>query len=259
MLELKAYYNENEPFAAKWLRNLIDKGLIAPGDVDDRSIEDVQASDLDGYCQCHFFAGIGGWSYALRLAGWPDDRPVWTGSCPCQPFSTAGKHRGTDDDRHLWPEFVRLIGQCKPPTVFGEQVGGASGFKWLVAVCVDVEVLGYAFGSASLPACATGSPHERQRFFFVAHTPGDGCQGFLAGTAAQVQKNGTPETLGAWHSSSNPFTNWKEQLGQTRVDRLADGVSSTLVVRPSLRCFGNAIVPQVAAEFIAAYMECINA
>jgi len=190
MLELKAYYNENEPFAAKWLRNLIDKGLIAPGDVDDRSIEDVQASDLDGYCQCHFFAGIGGWSYALRLAGWPDDRPVWTGSCPCQPFSTAGKHRGTDDDRHLWPEFVRLIGQCKPPTVFGEQVGGASGFKWLVAVCVDVEVLGYAFGSASLPACATGSPHERQRFFLLPTPQAMDAKGFSLALRHKFRKTG---------------------------------------------------------------------
>ena len=87
---MPAYYNENNRFAAQWLRNLIAAGDIAPGDVDERSITEVRPDDLRGYTQCHFFAGIGGWSAALRLAGWPDDRPVWTGSCPCQPFSAAG-------------------------------------------------------------------------------------------------------------------------------------------------------------------------
>lgn len=83
----KAYYNEIDPFAAEWLCNLIRSGHIAPGEVDTRSIEDVRPKDLDGFTQCHFFAGIGVWSYALRNAGWSDSRPVWTGSCPCQPFS----------------------------------------------------------------------------------------------------------------------------------------------------------------------------
>lgn len=113
-----AYYNEHDPFAAQWLRNLIDKDLIARGDVDERDIQKVQGSDLDGYTQVHFFAGIGGWSYALRLAGWTDDRLVWTGSCPCQPFSCAGEQKGADDDRHLWPHLFRLIRECRPPTFF---------------------------------------------------------------------------------------------------------------------------------------------
>ena len=128
---MTAYYNEHEPYAAQWLRHLIAAGHIAPGDVDARDIQDVTPDDLTGYTQCHFFAGLGGWSYALRLAGWPDDRPVWTGSCPCQPFSAAGKRSGTDDARHLWPEWFRLIDVCRPPIIFGEQVSGVGGRAWL--------------------------------------------------------------------------------------------------------------------------------
>ncbi len=104
---MTAYYNELDPFAAAWLRELIADGLIADGDVDERSIVDVCADDLAGYDQHHFFAGIGGWSYALRLAGWDDDREVWTGSCPCQPLSVGGKQRGHADSRHLWPAFFQ--------------------------------------------------------------------------------------------------------------------------------------------------------
>ena len=111
---MTAYYNEHEPYAAQWLRNLIAAGHIAPGDVDARDIQDVTPDDLAGYTQCHFFAGIGGWSYALRLAGWPDDRPVWTGSCPCQPFSAAGSQAGGDDPRHLWPAMDAPLTARRP-------------------------------------------------------------------------------------------------------------------------------------------------
>ena len=160
-----AYYNENDKFAAAWLRSLIAGGHIAPGDVDERSIVDVRAADLDGYIQCHFFAGIGGWSYALRLAGWPDDRPVWTGSCPCQPFSLAGAQAGFSDDRHLWPVLARLIGDAKPPVFFGEQV--ASATDWLRLVRSDLDGMGYAVGCAPIEAASAGADHLRDRFWFV--------------------------------------------------------------------------------------------
>lgn len=166
---MSAYYNEFDPYAAQWLRNLIAAGHIAPGDVDERSILEVRPDDLRGYRQCHFFAGIGGWSYALRLAGWPDDRPVWTGSCPCQPFSAAGKQRGSDDERHLWPAFFDLIRECRPGRVFGEQVAGAAGLAWLDHVCADLEGAGYAAAAADLCAAGAGAPHIRQRLYWVAH------------------------------------------------------------------------------------------
>ena len=165
---MSAYYNEHEPYAAQWLRNLIAAGHIAPGDVDERDIQEVSPDDLAGYTQCHFFAGIGGWSYALRLAGWPDDRPVWTGSCPCQPFSAAGKRAGTDDPRHLWPAWFRLIRECRPVTALGEQVASAIAHGWLDGVSADLEAEGYTVGAVVLGAHSVGAPHIRQRLWWVA-------------------------------------------------------------------------------------------
>lgn len=169
---MTAYYNEFDDFAAKWLQSLIAHDLIAPGDVDTRSIKEVQPDDLKGYDQCHFFAGIGGWSHALRLAGWGDDRPVWTGSCPCQPFSAAGQRKGTDDPRHLWPEFLRLIADGNPPVVFGEQVAAKAGREWFAGVRADLEALGYRVGAADLCAAGAGAPNIRQRLWWVADTNG---------------------------------------------------------------------------------------
>ena len=162
------YYNEFESFPAQWLRNLGAAGQIPKGVVDERSIRDVRGADLAGFRQAHFFAGIGGWPLALRLAGWPDDEEVWTGSCPCQPFSTAGKRGGTADSRHLWPDFFRLIAERKPTVVFGEQVASKAGRAWLAGVRSDLEALGYAVGSADLCAAGVGAPHIRQRLFWVA-------------------------------------------------------------------------------------------
>ena len=162
-----AYYNEIEPYAAQWLRNLIGAGLIAAGDVDERSIVEVQPDDVRGYTQAHFFAGIGVWSHAARLGGVADSDRIWTGSCPCQPFSAAGKQRGTDDERHLWPEFHRLIRECRPPIVLGEQVASALGRQWLGAVRADLEALGYAVAAADLGAASVGAPHIRQRLWWA--------------------------------------------------------------------------------------------
>jgi DNA (cytosine-5)-methyltransferase 1 len=165
-----AYYNEHDPGKAAWLKELIRRGLIAPGTVDERDILDVVPAELVGYRQCHFFAGVGTWSYALRCAGWPDDRPAWTVSCPCQPFSAAGRGAGFADERHLWPAWFHLADQCRPDVVFGEQVESDDGLAWLDLVWTDMEALGYAFGPVVLPAAGVGAPHSRHRIWFVAES-----------------------------------------------------------------------------------------
>ena len=163
-----AYYNEIDPYAAQWLRNLISAEEIAPGDVDERDIRDVLPSDLRGYNQCHFFAGVGVWSHSLRKAGISDDTKIWTGSCPCQPFSTAGRKKGTSDERHLWPYWFHLIQANRPPIIFGEQVASKGGLSWFDLVSSDLEDSDYSIGAADLCAAGFGAPHIRQRLFFGA-------------------------------------------------------------------------------------------
>ena len=193
---MATYYNEYEPYAAEWLRNLIKKGLIPNGEVDTRSILNVAPDDLRGFTQCHFFAGLGGWAYAGRLAGWPDDRPIWTGSAPCQPFSTAGQQKGTADERHLWPVFFGLIRACRPPVVMGEQVAAAVGKDWLDGVSTDLEGIGYACGAVVVPACAVDAPHRRDRLWFVGsleHAESVGGHGPVRG----YEREAVRETVGA--------------------------------------------------------------
>ncbi len=269
---MTAYYNENDPKAAAWLRELIRQGHIAPGDVDERSIEDVLPNELSRYKQCHFFAGIGGWSYALRLAGWPDDRAVWTGSCPCQPFSAAGQKGGTEDKRHLWPDFFRLIRECQPSTVFGEQVASKDGLAWLDIVSADLESADYAVGAADLCAAGVQAPHIRQRLWFVADS---GCARLeisganeqrTEGIAAVVARRDAGSFVNAeseqtrisgrpWFPRGTDSADWIECTdGKWRPVEpgtfpLAHGIPARM---GRLRGYGNAIVPQVAAAFIEA-------
>lgn len=312
------YYNEFHPPAAAILRGLIADKLIPEGHVDDRSITDLQPSELAGYTQCHFFAGIGGWPLALTLAGWPTDRPVWTGSCPCQPFSSAGKQKGKSDERHLWPAWFRLIKECRPTAVFGEQVASAITHGWLDEVADELEGEGYAIGSAVLPACSVGAPHRRDRLWFVANAESvTDERAAWTGSAAigRQERNNSHQLIGTSISDvadlpEQGFQEWgRKEVYQSRPEQEferccpwdvadpqgeqaqrrrqtgfqpkpaqycwentewltgADGKSRP--VMPGVRLlangfpervaclhgFGNAIVPQVAAEFIEAYMN----
>lgn len=341
------YYNEHDNFAADWLENLIEKGLIPDGKVDRRSIADVQADDVRGFTQCHFFAGIGGWPLALQLAGWGPNRPVWTGSCPCQPFSQAGKQKGQKDERHLWPEMFRLIRECQPVTVFGEQVASAIGHGWLDGISDDLEGENYAVGSIVLGAFSVCAPHKRSRLFWVAnsHQPivqrvtsageqsvdesdcisnsdsmdhsADCCRSGGVADSGSQQRQGENEqsrdcnaankpqaanriggsiSLNAVGDTSKPGLegrassrranerpSWSASMaidcldgksrrvgcgvqplvngiprslgrGKPELSRLAKRARANRVGR--LKGYGNAIVPQVAAEFVMAFMDC---
>jgi DNA (cytosine-5)-methyltransferase 1 len=291
-----AFYNEIDQQCCSWLSNLMDAGHITPGVICDRSIEDILPKSLLRYDRVHMFAGIGGWDLALNLAGWGNGR-VWTGSCPCQPFSAAGKGAGFDDKRHLWPAWFHLIKECRPVAVFGEQVAAAAGHGWLDLVSSDMEGQGYRVGAAVLGAHSVGAPHIRQRLWFVAdtnHERHNGQHALLrseacgrdAGTLHETsggretgelgnaeragpQRHGRPvikhdkkgregaqrygAATGFWDNSDwLPCADGKARPAQSGLEPLAYGIPARMV---RLRAYGNAIVPQAAAEFIGAYMD----
>lgn len=190
---MAAYYNEFDPQLAEWLRELMKRGLIPDGVVDERDIRDVEGADLWEFHQVHLFAGIAGWSHALQLAGWPEDRPVWTVSCPCQPFSAIGKRKGFEDERHLWPDAFRLITERRPDIIFGEQVESKDGRDWLSHVQADLEGSGFAVGALAAPAAGFGAPHIRSRLYFSA--VGDAFRKRLEGLARDGDRGGQPGRL----------------------------------------------------------------
>lgn len=308
----ETFYNEYEPYAAQWLRNLETANLISKGVIDERSIKEIEPREVVWYGRAHFFAGIGGWELALQLAGWPEDREVWTGSCPCQPFSQAGKRKGVEDERHLWPVWYELIKKCHPATIFGEQVASKDGRLWLSGVRSDLEALGYAVGGADLCAAGVSAPHLRQRLWWVAHAKHDGFSGQETVTPSSLEdgedcgvsigsstagrmgntcqqsserkpgefskkeregdckreqdgsstdgysdaskNNGWGEFDIAWCNDPRDNTRIVARRIEPGTFPLADGVPARV---GKIRAYGNAIVPQVAAEFIKAFMECV--
>jgi len=286
-LEMAAYYNEIDQYCVQWLRNLIKAGLIAPGDVDERSIKEVSPDDVRGYRQVHLFAGLGGWSAALRLAG------------PCQPFSVAGRRKGTLDERHLWPDFHRLVQAARPVRLCGEQVSGAAGYAWLDGVAADLEREGYAVRAFDLPACAVGAPHRRNRLYWVAYTSKQSKResqhqvgaeprgdtrldaGWSSTRLERVgdadQQRGETECQSNYRNGGSLGSEERELVGERSlretwddyaligpdpqgkyrrvkpgVRLLAHGVPGRVA---KLRALGNAIVPQIAAEVIRAWTE----
>jgi len=223
---MSVYYNENDPDVVRWLEYLVAENLIPAGYIDSRSVVDVRPADLDGFHQCHFFAGIAGWARACDLAGWPRDRPVWTASCPCQGESVAGKKRGKDDPRHLWPDFFRLVRACRPVFVCGEQVARAAGTHWLDGVLADLESAGYTAGAVDIPACAVNAPHIRSRLYWLAHA---------------IQQSGWSGSVESGKSRRQEFANgngacglvnaqgigWRERRSQSELRRGWSAVAGT--------------------------------
>lgn len=273
-IRMKVYYNDNDPFVCAWLFQLMRAGEIPKGEIDSRGIAEVSPSEVGAFKQAHFFAGIGGWAYALRLAGW-GSRSVWTGSCPCQPFSSAGKRQGTKDDRHLWPEFRCLIAKCSPPTIFGEQVASKDGRLWLSGVRSDLEALGYGVGAADLCAAGVEAPHIRQRLFWVADSESSkftrqrAISGGEQSRSPNSSRIGNANGSGSQGCSQRPveyanqrtpwsaseliyFTDGKSRRIELGTFPLAHGVPSRV---GRLRGYGNAIVPYVAAEFISSFLD----
>jgi len=286
-MKLSAYYNEFDPKASAWIRQLIKNGDIAHGEVDERTITEVSASNLSGFSQHHFFSGIGGWSYALRLAKWSDDRPVWTASLPCQPFSVAGSGKGKSDERHLLPHFLELVRQCKPHTIFGEQVEGAIKHGWLDDLQTNMEAEGYAVGHCVLGAHSIGAAHIRQRLYWVANTgsarceeqsgerrisrktDGDESRKNIAGGGWMVypDESGSQQRIYCRDNKYRPIESGIKPLvdgvpcgmvhsSDTSAPINADATQEARVMR--LKGYGNAIQVHTAAAFIGAYMSLLE-
>jgi DNA (cytosine-5)-methyltransferase 1 len=292
----RVVYNEIDRFCCDWLSNLMDAGLIVPGLILDCDVRDLDPRSLRKAVRVHLFAGIGGWDYALALAGWPRDRPVWTCSCPCQPFSGAGQGAGFDDPRHLWPQVSRLLRVRRPAVLFGEQVASPLGRAWLDLVLSDLEDRGYAVGAVVAPAAGVGAPHIRHRLFFLAQSK---CSGFQGAERTQLQSVSSGQSEPARGSSSSGGLADADGAGSGVIGRTglsSDGDASHghdvarrgalgsfwsdvdwlhcrdgkwRSVEPGsfplahgsparvgrLRAYGNAIVPQIAAEFVKAYLD----
>ena len=116
---------------------------------------------------------------------------IISGGFPCQPYSTAGKRKGKDDERHLWPEMLRVIRECAPTYVVGENVRGLvswNGGMVFEEVCADLEAEGYAVQPFVLPAAGVGAPHRRDRVWFVAYAQSDRNFGNLGTTQGKSEE-----------------------------------------------------------------------
>ena len=241
---MTAYYNEIDAYAAQWLRNLIVGGHIAPGDVDERSIVDVHADDLAGYTQCHFFAGIGGWSLAARIAGWPDDEPLWTGSPPCQDHSLAGSvwgvRRGIEGPRgSLVRPWLDLIDARRPCRVAFENVPGVS--PALAEIEGRLAGAGYCVARSERASSDLAAPHRRRRVWIAADRNGSGLEKpRSAGSCAAFVDPRRADPGNVWSTASG------------RPGGMADGFPARVA---AIRAFGNAIDPWVGSDVIRSFME----
>jgi len=231
------------------------------------------------------FSGIGGFALAARIAGgfetigfseidpyassilnrhWPSvpnfgdirnvrdaDCDIITGGFPCQPWSNAGRRKGQADDRHLWPEMLRVIADSRPTWVLGENVAGLASMA-LDSVLTDLEAQGYTATTLSIPAVALNGRHVRHRLWIIAHAR---CQ---HGNGRENMR-GAREQLGPMHAdrpqAQSDIRRWLQAAWNTddlRSRGNRNGLSAGMDRAARLKAIGNAIVPQVAAEILRA-------
>ena len=232
------------------------------------------------------FEGIGGFSLAARWAGWatpvmvewntycqavlqknfPDATifgdihkfdgtayagqiDIITGGFPCQPFSHAGKRAGTDDDRYLWPEMLRVIREVAPSWVVGENVAGIlsmDGGRVLAGILADLENEGYSTEVYIIPAIGVGAPHRRERAWVVAHSKQQGLQ---SGVFRQRnQRAGISTEVGCKDIKNTEWKTWncppELLLRNYGLSRKLDEIE--------IEALGNAIVPEIAYQIFDA-------
>lgn len=241
------------------------------------------------------FSGIGGFDLAAEWMGWENmfhcewnqfgqkvlkyywpnaisyddicktDFTIWngridilTGGFPCQPYSMAGKRQGTEDARHLWPEMLRAIRECRPTWIVGENVPGLinwSGGLVFEGIQSDLEGEGYEVQSVVLGAGSINAPHKRKRLFAIAYSDSVRREG---------RENGSNSTGGEWQGNSKVKPkrlcernywdkNWSGidtilEFYNDGIPKGLDGITFPKWRNESIKAGGNAIVPQVALQ-----------
>ena len=186
---------------------------------------------------------------------------ILTGGFPCQPYSSAGKRLGKEDERHLWPEMLRTIREVQPRWVVGENVRGLTNWNGGMVfdeVQAELEAEGYEVLPFLLPACAVNAPHRRDRIWFVAKSM---CEGYTRPTSTRVKEN-EERAIYDEHTKCtgpHPRNNWSNWPKQPYVLLRDDGIPIGLdnkafprIRRESIKAAGNAIVPQVAFQIFKA-------
>ncbi len=248
---------EQNPYATRILRKRFGRKIPRWIDIHDLSAEDFRRR-----------TGI-------------DSPTLISGGFPCQPFSCAGKRRGKEDDRYLWPEMFRVVRELRPAWVLGENVAGIVNME-LESCCADLEGEGYSVRAFLIPACGVGARHRRERVFIVAHTNDRRCYKADPDLMSLGENTGSWDNVGGCggrqsfresyavvaHTSSKGLSlSWfaRETKGQDgreiptpdgscwwniepAVGRVATGIPHRV---DRLQCLGNAVVPQQVYPILA--------
>jgi len=273
--DVEHVFCDNEPFSQAILKKHWPNSQIH-GDIRQVTPDTVGCGHLHGEPEKHA-ADTGIETFGESATGCGRfDVDLLTGGFPCQPFSQAGRRRGTEDDRHLWPEMLRVIREFHPRWVIGENVGGFvtwSGGLVLEQVHTDLEGEGYEVQAFIIPAVSVNAPHRRDRVWIVAKSDEsrkpDGA--FNAEAKPKRIRNTTDTSRerlegrkrsGKRTERGDGNLSWRENWLEvaTKLCTLDDGLPNGLA-RPrgwrnaALKGAGNAIVPQVAAQIMMAIKE----